>query len=176
MNKRILELKFSSSVNILAPKISPSAFIAPDAWILGDVEVAEYASVWFQCVLRGDAGKISIGEASNIQDGCIIHEGAVVGKNVTMGHGAVLHCCKVGNGVLIGARSVVWDNAEIGDEAIVGVGAVVPPGMKVPPRAMVVGLPAKVKRELSEEEVKMNYLAAEHYKLLAQDYKKLFEK
>ncbi len=176
MNKRILELKLSSSTNILAPKISPSAFIAPDAWILGDVEVAEYASVWFQCVLRGDAGKISIGEASNIQDGCIIHEGAVVGENVTMGHGAILHCCKVGNGVIVGARSVVWDNAEIGDEAIVGVGAVVPPGMKVPPRAMVVGLPAKVKRELSEEEVKMNYLSAEHYKLLAQDYKKLFEK
>lgn len=174
LDKRIRELQLNYKVSILTPKISSTAFVAPDAWILGDVEICDYASVWFQCVLRGDAGKIFIGEASNIQDGCIIHEGANIGKEVTVGHGAVLHCCSVGNGVVVGARSVVWDKAEIGDECLVGVGAVVPPGMKVPPRTMVVGLPAKEKRTLTDEEVKFQYLSAEHYRLLAQDYKKLF--
>lgn len=176
MSKRILQLKLSHHVNLLEPKISPTAFVAPDAWIIGDVEIADDASVWFQCVLRGDAGKISVGKASNIQDGCIIHEGASIGKEVTVGHGAVLHCCKIGNGVVVGARSVVWDKADIGDECLVGVGAVVPPGMKIPPRTMVVGLPAKIKRELSDEEIKFQYLSAEHYKHLARDYKKILDK
>ncbi len=176
MDKRIFELQLNYKASTLTPKISSTAFVAPDAWILGDVEICDYASVWFGCVLRGDAGKILIGEGSNIQDGCIIHEGAVIGANVTAGHGAVMHCCKIGNGVIVGACSVVWDNAEIGDECLIGVGAIVPPGMKVPPRTMVVGLPAKIKRELSEEEIKFQYMSAEHYKLLAQDYKNIFSK
>ena len=176
MDNRIIPIKLTYGLNELVPKIARTAFMAPDAWILGDVEIADYASVWFQCVLRGDAGKISIGESTNIQDGCIIHEGAVIGHDVTVGHGAVLHACIIGKGVVVGARSVVWDNAELGDECLIGVGAVVPPGMKVPPRTMVIGLPAKEKRALADEEVKFQYLSAEHYKNLAQYYKKLFEK
>ena len=139
------------------PRVAPDAFIAENAVVVGDVEIAEGASVWYGAVLRGDVGSIRIGARTNVQDLVCIHmtgglSNSEIAEDVTIGHGAILHGGKVGRGALIGMGSVVLDNADIGEEAIVAAGSVVPPNMKVPPRVLVRGIPAKVVRELTEEE------------------------
>jgi gamma-carbonic anhydrase len=139
------------------PRIAPDAFIAENAVIVGDVAIGAGASVWYGAVLRGDVGWIRIGARSNVQDLVCIHmtgglSNSDIGEDVTIGHGAILHGGRIGRGALIGMGSVVLDNADIGEEAIVAAGSVVPPDMKVPPRALVRGVPAKVVRELTEEE------------------------
>jgi carbonic anhydrase/acetyltransferase-like protein (isoleucine patch superfamily) len=158
------------------PKISEKSFIAPGCIIIGEVEILDFASIWFNSVLRGDGGKIKIGEHSNIQDSCVLHEGVIVEEYVTVGHRAILHNCIVRKNALIGAGAIVWDGAEIGEEAMVGVGAVVPPNMKVKNRTLVLGVPAREIRNLSEEEINSNKMAAEYYEKLAEYYKKFFEK
>lgn len=154
-----------------APEIHETAFIAPGAAVIGDVAIAPFASVWFGAVLRGDDGKIVVGENSNIQDGSVMHEGANVGKNVTVGHSAVIHKATVRDNALIGARAVVWDDAVVEEFAMVGVGAVLKPGMIVPSKTLVLGVPAKVIRELTEPEVQMIQASAAIYKDLAKRYK-----
>jgi carbonic anhydrase/acetyltransferase-like protein (isoleucine patch superfamily) len=139
------------------PRIAGDAFIAENAVIVGAVEIGAGASVWYGAVLRGDVGWIRIGARSNVQDLVCIHmtgglSNSDIGEDVTIGHGAILHGGSIGRGALIGMGSVVLDNADIGEEAIVAAGSVVPPDMKVPPRVLVRGIPAKVVRELSEEE------------------------
>jgi gamma-carbonic anhydrase len=139
------------------PRIAPDAFIAENAVVVGDVEIAEGASVWYGAVLRGDVGSIRIGARTNVQDLVCIHmtgglSNSEIAEDVTIGHGAILHGGKIGRGALIGMGSVVLDNADVGEEAIVAAGSVVPPNMKVPPRVLVRGIPAKVVRELTEEE------------------------
>jgi carbonic anhydrase/acetyltransferase-like protein (isoleucine patch superfamily) len=139
------------------PRIAPDVFIAENAVVVGDVEIREGASVWYGAVLRGDVGSIRIGARTNVQDLAIIHmtgglSNSEIAEDVTIGHGAILHGGKIGRGALIGMGSVVLDNADIGEEAIVAAGSVVPPNMKVPPRVLVRGIPAKVVRELTEEE------------------------
>jgi gamma-carbonic anhydrase len=139
------------------PRIAAGAFIAENAVIVGDVEIGAGASVWYGAVLRGDVGWIRIGARSNVQDLVCIHmtgglSNSDIGEDVTIGHGAILHGGSIGRGALIGMGSVVLDNADIGAEAIVAAGSVVPPDMKVPPRVLVRGVPAKVVRELTEEE------------------------
>lgn len=156
--------------------IHDSAFIADDARVLGEVTIGEGSSVWFQAVVRGDVGTIAIGAYTNVQDGCVLHiplEGTVViGDEVTIGHRAIVHGCTIGNRVLVGMGSIIMDGAEIGDECIIGAGAVITEGTKVPPRSLVLGMPARIKRELSDDEARGLAAHAKEYAMLAAEYRK----
>ncbi len=139
------------------PRIDPSAWVAPGAVVVGDVEIGPDSSVWYGSVVRGDVHEIRIGARTNLQDLCVVHVtrgqfAARVGDEVTVGHRAVVHGCTVEDGALIGIAAVVLDGAHVGAEACVGAGALVPPGMRVPEASLVVGVPARVVRPLSEEE------------------------
>ena len=119
------------------PSISRTAFIAPNATLLGDVTIGEQASVWYNAVLRGDINRIVVGERSNIQDGSVLHlsaeSGCLVGNDVTVGHMAMLHACTIGNEVLIGMGAIILDGVEIGDRCIIGAGSLVTQNKKIPP-------------------------------------------
>lgn len=138
------------------PRIHPSAFIAPGATVIGDVTLEENTSVWYGAVLRGDINSIRIGRGSNIQDGAIVHLanefGANVGEYVTVGHGAILHACDVGDETLVGMRATILDGAKIGPRCIIGAHALVTMNTVIPPGSMVMGAPARVTRQLSEAE------------------------
>lgn len=139
------------------PDVAAAAFVAESADLMGDVRLGPNASVFYGCVLRGDIESILIGEGTNVQDGTIIHLAddlpAIVGSYCTIGHGAMVHACTIGDECLIGMRSVILDGAEIGDHCLVAAGSVVTPRTKIPPGSMVMGAPAKVKRELTAEEI-----------------------
>ncbi|QRI62358.1 gamma carbonic anhydrase family protein [Shinella sp. PSBB067] len=156
------------------PKIHPSVFVAENAVIVGDVEIAEGSSVWYGAVLRGDVCPIRIGKSSNIQDGVIIHgdEGrkTVVGDNVTVGHRAIVHGCRIEDGALIGMGAIILDGATIGASAIVGAGSLVAVGKQMPPRTLWVGSPARLIRDLDEHAVQSLLESALHYRRLAQAY------
>ena len=156
--------------------IHPSVFLAEGVVIRGDVTIGEQSSVWFNAVLRGDCETIRIGRRSNVQDACVLHADpgfpCVLGDEVTLGHGAIVHGAELADGVMIGMRAVVMNGVKIGSGSIIGVGAVVTEGSEIPPGSLVVGLPAKVKRELTAEEVNYIRHAAEHYVEQAQRYKK----
>lgn len=149
-------------------------FIADTATVIGDVTLGKNTSVWFSAVIRGDLAPIVIGDYSNIQDCCVIHvspdKGVNIGDYVTIGHGAVLHSCDIGNNVLIGMNATVLHNAEISDNCIIAAGAVVTPGMKVPKNSLVMGVPAKIVRELTEEEMEAIRENAELYVRTAKLY------
>ena len=139
------------------PRVHESAWIAPGATLVGDVEIGAESSVWYGCVLRGDVHGIRVGARSNLQDGCVVHVtagrfAAELGDEVTVGHRAVVHGCRVGDGALIGIGAVVLDGAEIGAEALVAAGALVAPGTRVAPGMLVLGAPARPVRALSAEE------------------------
>ncbi len=138
------------------PLIAASAYIAPSADIIGNVEVGENSSVWFQCVLRGDIEAIRIGANSNIQDGTVIHtmQGAptLVGDGVTVGHRVVLHGCTVENHCLIGMGAVLLNNVHVGEGSMVAAGSLVAENTVIPPRSLYMGVPAKLRREVTEEE------------------------
>ena len=131
-------------------KIDPTAFIAPTAAVMGDVTLGPRASVWFHAVLRGDMAPIVVGEATNLQDGTIVHvdEGkpALIGARVGVGHRAIIHGCTVEDDCLIGMGSVLLNGVRIGKGSVVAAGAVVPEGMRVPPGSLVMGVPARVAR------------------------------
>jgi carbonic anhydrase/acetyltransferase-like protein (isoleucine patch superfamily) len=165
------------------PKIHTTAWIAPSADIIGDVEIGEDSSVWFGCVIRGDVHYIKIGKRTSIQDMSMIHvthyekekkigDGfpTIIGDDVTIAHRVMLHGCKIGNACLIGMSATILDGAEIGDESIVGAGALVTGGKKFPPRSLILGSPAKVVRELTDEEVEKIYKNAENYVKYKNDY------
>ena len=138
------------------PQLSEAAFVAEDARIMGDVRLAKDASVFYGCVLRGDIESIIIGEGSNVQDGSIIHLAddlpAIVGAYCTIGHGAIVHACTVGDECLVGMRAVVLDGAVVGDQCLIAAGTVVTPRTKIPAGSMVMGTPGKVVRALGPEE------------------------
>ncbi len=138
------------------PQLSEAAFIATDARIMGDVRLAKDSSVFYGSVLRGDIESIIIGEGSNVQDGSIIHLAddlpAIVGAYCTIGHGAIVHACTIGDECLVGMRAVVLDGAEIGDQCLIAAGTVVTPRTKIPAGSMVMGTPGKVVRQLSPDE------------------------
>ena len=138
----------------IMPEISSEAFVAPSADIIGDVKIAADASVWFGAVIRGDEAPIRIGEGTNIQDNCVLHcdhgSPMVIGKNVTIGHGSIVHGATIGDNVLIGMGAVILDKAVIGDNCIIGAGAVVKERAEVPENSMMVGVPAKLIRTLDE--------------------------
>lgn len=138
------------------PQTSSAAFVADNASLMGDVQLARDSSVFYGCVLRGDIESIIIGEGSNVQDGTVIHLAdnlpAVVGAHTTIGHVAMVHACRIGDECLIGMRSVVLDGAEIGDQCIIAAGSVVTPRARIPSGSMVMGMPGKVVRKLDAEE------------------------
>lgn len=149
------------------PRIDGSAFVAWNAEVAGDVVVGSGASIWFSASVRGDIAPIEIGDRSNIQDGAVVHVDhgipCRIGTDVTVGHGAILHSCVVGDGALIGMGAIVLNGAEIGEGSIVGAGALVTQGKKFPPRTLILGSPAKAARELSAEESAGNLSNAAHY-------------
>lgn len=156
----------------LSKKIIKEAgvFVANSANVIGNVVLQSDVSIWYQSVIRGDINQIVIGAGSNIQDGCVIHVaddyGVILGKNVVVGHQATIHACKIDDGCLIGMKSTIMDGAEIGAGSIIGAGAVVSPGSKIPPRSLVLGLPGKIKRTVSEEEYQYTlHLASKYIRL-----------
>jgi len=157
------------------PRVHPTAFIAPTAVLIGDVTIGEHASVWFGTVLRGDMDRIEIGARSNAQDNTTIHTEAngptLVGKDVTIGHNALVHSSVIENNVLIGQASVLVGGNTVGTGTIIGAGAVVPEGMIVPARSLVFGVPARVVREIRPEDERWTVRAAAHYVELAAEYR-----
>jgi gamma-carbonic anhydrase len=140
------------------PAIAPGCFIEASAQIIGDVTIGEHSSVWFNTVVRGDVNKIVIGHHTNIQDLCMVHvtrdrHETHVGNYVTVGHGVIIHGCVIEDRCLIGMGARIMDGVVVGAESIVAAGAVITQGVKIPPRSLVTGLPAKVKRPLTDEEV-----------------------
>ena len=133
------------------PKVDPSCYVAPEAIIIGDVVIDRGCSIWPYAVIRADLSEIRIGEGSSIQEHCQIHgnpgKPTVIGKNVSVGHGAIIHAAKVGDYVVVGMNSCILDGAEIGGGSIIGAGAVVTSGMKVPEGSLVVGVPGKVVKQ-----------------------------
>jgi carbonic anhydrase/acetyltransferase-like protein (isoleucine patch superfamily) len=159
----------------VAPRIDPSAWLAPTAVVIGDVEIGADSSVWFGSVVRGDLHRIRIGVRTNLQDLCVVHvtrerHPTTIGDEVTVGHRAVVHGCAVEDGALIGIAAVILDGARIGEEALVGAGALVPPGMQVPAGSLVLGVPARVVRALSGEERAAQRRRAHEYVATAREY------
>ena len=157
--------------------VDDNFWIAPNASIIGDVNLERDASIWFNAILRADNEPITIGEGSNVQDGAIIHTdpgyACNIGKKVTVGHMAMLHGCSIGDGSLIGIGSVVLNGAKIGRNCIIGSKALVTEGMEVPDGSMVLGIPGKIKKTLTEEEQSVVPLGAEHYIDNYKKYKQL---
>jgi carbonic anhydrase/acetyltransferase-like protein (isoleucine patch superfamily) len=158
------------------PKVHESVFLAAGSRVIGDVELAENVSVWFNVVIRGDVERIRIGKDTNIQDNATIHvtnfsNPTWVGERVTVGHGAVLHGCTVKDRALIGMNAVVLDRAVIGEESLVAAGAVVLGGTIVPPGMLVAGIPAKVLRPLNEYERKMVLDGSTNYMMYVQHFR-----
>jgi carbonic anhydrase/acetyltransferase-like protein (isoleucine patch superfamily) len=151
-----------------SPRLGARVFVAETATLIGDVELGDDSSIWFGTVLRGDVHRIRIGARTNIQDNCTLHVTngtwpVEIADEVTIGHGVIAHGCTIGRAALIGMGSRVLDGAVIGELALVGAGALVSEGMHVPPRTLVVGVPAKVKRELTAEEVARLEGSWQHY-------------
>lgn len=142
-------------------------FIAPNAAVIGKVTLHDKASVWFSCVLRGDAERLEVGARSNIQDGTVMHADpgfpCLVGEDCTVGHNAMLHGCSIGDGSLIGIGAVVLNGAKVGKSCLIGANALVTEGMEIPDGSMVLGAPAKIRRSLSEEEQQALRQNGEHY-------------
>jgi carbonic anhydrase/acetyltransferase-like protein (isoleucine patch superfamily) len=157
-----------------APQIDATAYIADGAQLIGDVVLGSGVSVWFNAVLRGDTERISVGAGSNVQDGAILHADpgfpCTVGTGVVTGHGAILHGCQIGDDCLIGMGAVVLNGAKIGPSAIVAAGAVVPEGKEFPPRSLIMGVPAKVAREATTQDLEQIAAGARHYQERARLY------
>ena len=158
------------------PRIAPGAWVAPGAVVAGDVEIGADTSVWFGGVVRGDVAPIRIGARSNLQDHCVVHVTkdrfpAWIGDEVTIGHRATVHGCRVGDGALVGIAAVVLDGAEVGEEALVAAGALVPPGAKVPAGHLVMGVPGRVVRPLDDEERRLQRERAREYVRTARGYR-----
>jgi len=154
--------------------VHPTAYVAPNATIVGKVHVAAGASVWFGCVLRGDDAAITIGAHTNVQDLVVIHvdvgEPCTVGEKVTIGHRAVLHSATIKHGALIGIGAIVLNGAVVGQEAMVGASALVPRGMIIPPRHLALGIPAQIVRELADEEIEHIHSLTTRYVKRAQTF------
>ncbi len=157
------------------PKISPKAFIAPTAVLIGDVTVGDDASIWFGAVLRSDQNEnpIVVGARTSIQDNCVIHSGeapTIIEEDVTVGHAAVMEGCVIRRAAIIGMNVTVLDNAEIGEEALIAAGSVVVPHTKIPPRVLAAGSPAKVKKELGGDALHWIQMGSSTYVNLCRNY------
>ncbi|HET7275919.1 MAG TPA: gamma carbonic anhydrase family protein [Longimicrobiaceae bacterium] len=162
----------------IEPRIHPSAFVAPNAVVIGNVEIGAEASVWFGAIIRGDDPdrEIKIGARTSVQDNCVIHVSAqgetIIGEEVTIGHGAVLESCTIGRGALIGMNAVVLQRARVGAGALIAAGAVVGAGAEIPERSLAAGAPARVKKKLEGESLRWIQTSAGHYVELAAKYLK----
>jgi len=156
------------------PEVHPSAWIAPNVSLIGKVRIHADASVWFGAVLRGDIDQIVVGAGSNIQDNAVLHtelgSPAIVGEGVSIGHGAVVHGCTIEDGCLIGMNATVLTGAVVGRDSLVGAGSVVLEGAVIPPRSLVAGVPGKVRRQLTDEEIASMHGNSERYVTRAQVY------
>lgn len=139
------------------PLIKENVFIAPGSKIIGDVEISDHSSIWYNAVIRADVAKIKIGKYSNIQDNSTVHvehnQEVIIGDYVTIGHNAVIHACKIGKNSLIGMNAIILSGVEIGAGTIIGAGAVVPENSKIPPESLVLGVPAKKIRSITKEKI-----------------------
>ncbi len=157
------------------PNIAPSAWIAPSADLIGNITIGEDSSVWFNCVIRSDVNKVVIGKNTNIQDLSMIHTDTnsqtIIGDNVTIGHKVMLHGCKIEDNCLIGMSATILDGAVIGEGSIVGANSLVTAGKIFPPRSMIMGSPAKVVKELTQEDVDKLIAHAAHYVEYKNDYR-----
>jgi len=156
------------------PQVSESAFIAETAVLIGNVVAEDETSIWYGAVLRGDKGKITVARKANVQDNAVVHSGpgedVYIGEGTTVGHGAIIHGCTIGRYALIGMGAIVLSGAEIGNHCIIGAGAVVKEGDKIPPGSLVVGVPAKVVKQLSSEQLKYPESNCEEYVELSRKY------
>lgn len=162
------------------PDIASDAYVDAAATVMGNVKIGPRASIWPGVVLRGDINVIEVGEGSNVQDGSVVHVadefGAKIGKNVTVGHLAMIHACTIGDECLIGMHSTILDGAQIGEQSIVGAGALVTKGMMVPPGSLVLGSPAKVVKALSPEVRATLKPWAEKYQVVGSAHKAFWAK
>ena len=159
----------------ITPDIDASAYITDTAKIIGKVKIEAKASIWFDATIRGDNELITISENSNVQEGCILHTDPgyplVVGKNVTIGHQAMLHGCTIGEGSLIGIQAVILNGAKIGKNCLVGAGALVTEGKEFPDNSLIIGSPAKAVRELNEQDIRGMHRNTDNYGMRGQLYK-----
>ena len=159
----------------ILPEVASTAFVDESAQVIGDVVVGEDSSVWMNAVLRGDVNRIRVGHRTNVQDGCIVHvmsgtHPTTLGDDVTVGHGAVLDGCSVHDRCLVAMGAIVLNGAVIGTESIVAAGALVVEGMTIPPRSLVMGSPARVRRNLTEDDVTSIQRYADHYVQYKNEY------
>lgn len=160
------------------PQTSDSAFVAPNCTLIGDVSVGPWSSVWYGAVARADMAAIIIGARSNVQDNCVLHTDndrpCIIGDDVTIGHSAIIHGCTIENKCLIGMGAIILNGAVIGEGSLVGAGALVTQGTKIPPNSLVIGSPARVKRQLTPQEAEsIGYSAREYVSLAAQHGKNM---
>lgn len=159
------------------PKISEKAFVAKNATVIGDVMVEEDANIWFGAAIRGDMDSIYIGKGSNVQDNAVVHVDkgfpVKIGENVTIGHGAIVHGCTVGDNVLVGMGAIILNGAKIGDNCIIGAGAMVTQNKEIPANSLLMGCPAKVVREVDEQGAESTRQNALRYIEEGKEYKKL---
>ena len=154
------------SINGIDPVKDRTAYVHSAAVVIGDVTLKKESSVWPGAVVRGDLSHIEIGERTNIQDGCLLHTThlpLIIGDDVTVGHGAILHSCDIGAGTLIGMGAIVLDAAKIGENCIIGAGTLIPPGKVIPPRSVVMGNPFKITRNVTNEDLANNAEGVAHY-------------
>lgn len=175
------EFEVNGSIHImpyraLTPKIDPSVYIANGAAVIGDVTLGENTSIWFNTVLRGDIERIKIGKYTNIQDNSTVHVMSnyptIIGDYVTVGHGAIVHGCTVGNNCLIGMGAILLGYCTIGENSVIAAGTVVTEHTIIPANSMVMGTPGRIVRPLRDDEIKAIRQSAINYHLVAQEYKK----
>jgi carbonic anhydrase/acetyltransferase-like protein (isoleucine patch superfamily) len=165
--------------NNIHPKLEEEVFIAPGAWVIGDVVIGKRSSVWFNSVVRGDEHYIRIGCETNVQDSAVLHGTPVdfpleIGDRVTIGHGAIVHGCIVEDECMIGMGAIVMDGAKIGKGSLVAAGALITPGFVIPPGSLVMGSPGKIIKTLDEAEQKRMLRSVGNYQILISEYRKVF--
>jgi carbonic anhydrase/acetyltransferase-like protein (isoleucine patch superfamily) len=163
------------SFNDIQPQIHDTAFVTDDAIVIGDVEIGEDASVWFGSIIRGDVNYIRIGARTNVQDATVIHVSSkthttILEEEITVGHRVTLHGCHVERGCLIGIGSILMDGVRVGANSLVGAGSLLTPGTQIPPRSLVIGSPARVKRELTDDELAFLERSWRNYVELKKNY------
>lgn len=162
----------------LSPRLGDGAWAAPSADLIGDVRLGARASIWFNAVLRGDTEPIVIGARANVQDGCVLHTDIgfplLIGDGVTIGHGAILHGCRIGRGSLIGIGAVVLNGAEVGEDCLIASQALIPEGKVIAPRSVVMGSPGKVVRQVTDRDLSRMRESCQDYVSRSQQYARGF--
>lgn len=165
--------------NNIQPNVHESVFVAPGAYIIGDTSIGKDSTIWYNAVLRADENSITIGERCSIQDNVTIHLyeefPVIIEDEVTVGHNAILHGCKVGKRSIIGMGATILDNVEIGEECIIGANALIPSGKKIPPRSLVLGSPGKVVRELNSKDDELIQLSIDTYVQKGKEFKEIMK-